>query len=164
MRYALCHGMKTTKKKGFTLIELLIVISVTIILAGATIPVFGGWQSMSQLNESRAQITQMLRMARQYSIAGYNDNRHGVYLEINAFGADKVIYYQGDSYLARLPEYDISIILENAVEMAATINDNDVNFSKNNGLPSAIGVISLENNLGSSYQLRVNEIGVVTEN
>ena len=40
--------MNANKQKGFTLIELLIVISITIILAGATIPVFGGWQAMTR--------------------------------------------------------------------------------------------------------------------
>lgn len=153
--------MRKANTQGFTLIELLIVISVTIILAASTIPVYGGWQSMSQLNESKAQIVQMIRMARQYSIAGYNDTKHGVYLEINPNANDKAIYYQGDSYASRDSDYDLELLLDNTISITTTLSGQEVNFTKNNGLPSSQGIINIFNNINNSYQLEVNEIGVV---
>ena len=64
--------------KGFTIIELLIAIGITVVLVAAASPIYGNLQVSTQLNESSAQITQDLRLAREQSRAGVNGAAHGI--------------------------------------------------------------------------------------
>lgn len=155
---------RTNNEEGFTFIELLIVIGIVTILASSTIPVYGNFQVASQLNETSAQTVQLLRQAREFSVAGKENSAYGVYFEENSGSNDKVIFYKGDSYATRDVEYDQIIILSNALDMDAVVVGDDVNFSKGLGTPSAVGVITISAYALESNIIEINDIGMVEEN
>ena len=72
-------------KKGFTFIELLIVIAIVLVLVVASAPIYGNLQVSAQLNESTSLIIQTLRTAKARSIAGINNDIHGVSFQIDKF-------------------------------------------------------------------------------
>lgn len=156
-------------KNGFTLIELLVVIGVIIILAAATFPIYGNLQVSAQLNENSSKIIQAIRTAREQSLAGFNNQRHGVYFEINAIANDKFILYQGYSYADRDVDYDQETILDGSMFLLSTdfslinIDDVDINFSKGLGVPDNTGTLILTHDVRGSRRIVINEIGMVEE-
>ncbi|MFH1522569.1 MAG: GxxExxY protein [Patescibacteria group bacterium] len=154
---------------GFTLIELLIVISITSILMVAAIPIYGNLQVTTQLNENTSQIIQSIRTARVRSVAGYNNSEHGVYFEINFFGNDKYILYQGPSYLLRSSAYDKENILDKALSfntigfILSNGKDVDINFSKGLGMSNNAGDIILTHDVDGDRNITVNEYGKIEE-
>ena len=89
---------KIKKNRGFSLLELLITLGLVMILASATIPIYGNFQGSTQINEATMQIIQTIRIARGNSVDGLNNSSFGVYFEINPSANDKCILYQGSSY------------------------------------------------------------------
>ena len=156
--------------KGFTLTEILIVIGISLILAVAAIPIYGNLQVQSQLNENTSQIIQVVRTARERSVAGYNNAQHGVYFEINTLGNDKYILYQGSTYASRSSAYDREIILDSALNLSVTDfvltggKDVDVNFSKGLSVPDNRGTMTLTHDVSGSSQIVINTYGAVEEN
>ncbi len=160
----------TKKSTGFTLIELLIVIGVIIVLAATTVPVYGNLQVSAQLNENSSKIIQTIRIAREQSLAGFNNQQHGVYFEINVITNNKFILYQGSSYADRNIDYDQKTILDSSMFLLSTdfslINGNniDINFSKGLGVPGNIGTLILTHEVSGSRRIILNSIGMVEEN
>lgn len=152
-----------SNQKGFTFIELLIVIGLTVILASATIPVYGQLQNSSQFNSAISETAQALRLAREYSLAGRNNSSFGVYFEVNEYGSDKCVLYQGDSYLTRDESYDIELVFEKTVNITTTLIDNEVNFSKGSGRPSNTGGIKFTANNGTERTIQIYDLGAVTQ-
>ena len=145
--------------KGFTLIELLIVISIFIILAAVSIPVYGNWQSAVQMDAATAGIAQAIRLAKTRGGAGFNDSAHGVYFNVVD---NKYILYQGNSYAGRDADYDQEVVLENSLTLSGTLSNGEVNFSRGLGVPSATGtVIVAHSTTGEVVVVSVNGAGMV---
>lgn len=155
---------KNIEQTGFTLLELLIVIAISMIFLAASIPVYGNWQSMSQNKSAQAELLQVLRRAREYSIAGYNNSSHGVYMEENTGDKDRIVYYQGDSYASRDDSYDLAVLLPLSLNLLSEIEDKEVVFSQDRGEPSATGTISLLSEGQEFFRLSINGQGIITVN
>lgn len=154
--------LKDKKITGFTLIELLIVISVLIILTTVSIPIYGNLQVSSQINENSSQIIQTLRIAKERSMAGLNNQQHGVQLQ-----TDKYILYQGSSYSLRDDDYDREIIFDDVLSLFLNLNGsgelNDINFSMGLGMPNKTGVIDLIHSVNGTRIIVINEMGIIKE-
>jgi len=154
--------LEDKNKKGFTLVELLIVISIIVILAATSVPIYGNIQISSQLNENSSQIIQTLRTAKERSIAGFNNQNHGV-----KFEPGKHILYQGESYSLRNPDYDREIYLNDDLSFYFDLNGlgelNDINFSLSKGIPNKIGTIELSHSTKGPRNIIINEMGIVKE-
>ncbi|MFC1595126.1 Tfp pilus assembly protein FimT/FimU [Patescibacteria group bacterium] len=150
-------------KQGFTLIELLIVIGITLLLAAASVPIYGNLQVSSQMHDSVSQIAQTIRTARVRSVARLNNSSHGVYLEINAGSDDRFILYQGSSYIARDIDYDRAISLDEALSISSTFSNNDINFSRGFGTTTA-GMLTVTHDTGDIANIIVNVYGMAEEN
>lgn len=146
-------------KRGFTLTELLIVIGITIIVAAATIPIYGNLQISAQLNDNTAQIVQIIREAREMSMSRYNNSSHGV-----QFNPSNYVLYQGNSYLTRDNSYDRQFVLDNPLTLTPDLGGSDVNFSKGLGVPNATGTITLSHDVEGVRQIIINDLGIVEEN
>ncbi len=144
------------KNKGFTLIEILIVIGLLVLLAAAALPVYGNFQVSAQLNENSSQIVQALRMAREKSMAGFNNSRHGV-----KFASDRYIIYQGESYDLRDSAYDREVILNDSLSISTSLNNNEINFGQDLGRPDNTGTTTLIHALGGLRRISVNDFGMV---
>lgn len=148
-------------QKGFTLVELLIAIGISLVLAAAAgAPVYGNLQGASQIQDSTAQIVQTIRIARERSVAGVNNARHGVYFESVDNGEDLVTLYQGSSYALRDSVYDRVMAIPEALAITTTMG-NDVNFSRE-GIPNAAGSLTLTHRVRGSSTLGLNAWGVVS--
>lgn len=154
--------------RGFTLIELLIVVSITMILVAASVPIYGSLQVKAQLGESSAQMVQILRTAREYSIAGYVNSRHGVYFDIDPSGSDQYILYMGNDYASR--DIDNDRVYELDAVLAVTNNgfdfdgtDIDINFSKNKGKPNNTGGLIISHDVSGTRGIDVSSQGLIEE-
>lgn len=157
-------NIKTLRNNhGFTFIELLIVMGILTILASATIPVYGNMQVASQQNEASSQLIQLLRQAREFSVAGKNDSSYGVYFQENTGESDKAVLYKGDSYASRDSEYDLEAILSASLELESNIEDDDVNFSKGLGMPSKTGIVTISADGLNASVININNLGMVEE-
>jgi prepilin-type N-terminal cleavage/methylation domain-containing protein len=145
-------------KFGFTLVELLIVMAISLILVTAAVPIYGGLQVSAQLNETNSQIIQTLRTARERSVAGVNNSRHGVY-----FGSNTYTIYQGNSYTGRDTAYDRTATLDSALSFTYDITDGEVNFTQNKGKVNNTGTITVNHSVAGSRSIVVNKYGVVEE-
>ena len=154
---------KFRDKDAFTLVELLITIAIILIIAVAAIPIYGNLQVTSQLNESSSQIIQAIRIARERSVAGLNNSRHGVYLEINTDAADKYILYQGSTYASRQTDYDLEVTLDNPLTLSTTLTGSEVNFITGSGVASSTGIITLTHDTGGTRTISINSMGAVEE-
>lgn len=143
-------------KKGVTLIELLISISIMVILAAAAVPIYGNLQVSSQMNENKALITQTIRIARQNSISRVNDSASGV-----KFFSDHLVLYQGSSYDIRSVAYDRVIPFDSALSLTTSLVSNEVNFSRESGLPDNIGEVVLTHTIGDVETITINKFGIV---
>lgn len=154
-------------KKGFTLIEFLIVISIMLILALVALSMFDRLYSSTQLNENALQIIQTLRIARERSIAGYNNSAHGVFLTLT--NPYKYVIYQGNSYATRNSSFDREVFLDQTLSFSAsdlvlTGGEIDINFFQSSGIPNNIGTIIITQNSIASRLIKINSIGLIEEN
>ncbi len=152
---------------GFTLVELLIVISITIILVSATIPIYGSLQVKSQLNETSAQLVQNLRWARENSISRYNNSAYGVYLDLISVPNSYTVY-QGSSYAARDSASDRLMVLDNVVTIRNTSlnlsgSNIDINFSAGLGRPNNVGSFDLVHSIDGVSTVSINGLGKIEE-
>jgi prepilin-type N-terminal cleavage/methylation domain-containing protein len=147
---------------GFTLIEVLIVIGITVVVAAASVPLYGNLQASSQLNENSAQIIQVLRTARERSQVRFNNASHGVYFDL-AGSTDRFIMYQGESYATRQSELDRITTLDRALQLSTTLSGTEVNFSRSLGQPNSIGTITLNHEVTGSRVININSLGSIEE-
>lgn len=144
-------------QRGFTLIELLIVITVTVILVVATVPIYGNLQLSAQLNENSSQIIQTLRTARERGVAGVNNEQHGV-----QFQFDRYVLFQNATGTA----FDRETVLDKALTLSWSLSGgvDEINFSKGLGVPTATGTITISHDVKGTRTITINELGVVEEN
>jgi Tfp pilus assembly protein FimT len=146
-------------KQGFSLIELLITIGLTVAITLISIPLYGNLQAATKLDESLAQVVDLLRSAREQSRAGVRDFSYGVYFDP---AGNKVILYQGVSYALRDLVYDQVLILEPGVKIATTIPLNEINFNKSAGVPDVTGQVEFDFE-GKKRTIEVNQYGIPLE-
>ena len=157
------RGNKQSCSQGFTLVEVLIVISITMILAAVTVPIYGNLQVSSQLSKNTSLLIQNLRTAQEWSMARLGSSSHGIKLFPNSY-----VLYQGSSYATRALEYDRTTILGDTVNLGWSLlgagQPDEINFSKSLGVPDMTGDITITHDIGlDSKTVNVNSFGKVEE-
>ena len=150
--------------KGFTLIELLIVLAIGGLIAGLAGPAFSRLPSGSQLDEVARDLEQVIRLARERSVAGVASSTNGVLLELNSGIPDRYILFRGTSYAGRDSTYDEATEIREAIELnsALTNSATEITFSPLTGIPSATGTITLNHSTGDNRVLQLNDLGLVS--
>ena len=148
-------------KAGFTMIELLIVVGIILLVIGLGSPVYRNLMVSTQLNDSSDQIVQMIRTARDRSVARKHNSSHGIYLGINNPGDDRVVIYQGSSYAGRDQIYDQVLDLGSAMSLSTTIGGNEVKFTPGTGDPDKTGIVTITHNVSGSRSMTINQVGLV---
>jgi len=154
-------------KNGFTLIEFLIVIAIMLFMSAVGLAMFSNLHGSTQLNENVLQIIQTLKIARERSVASYNNSAHGVFLTIT--NPYKYVLYQGNSYVTRNASFDRGVIFDaalslNTSDIVLTGGNIDINFSQSSGQPNNTGTIIVTHNSATSRLIKINSIGLVEEN
>jgi prepilin-type N-terminal cleavage/methylation domain-containing protein len=147
---------------GFTLIELLLVIAISTIVLSASLPMYSQFYLATQKNDAANQIVSSLRLAREYSMARYQDSSYGIYL-YDASGQWKYVFYKGGSYALRDIDFDISRFVGKAIGLSTDLSGNEVSFSKGLGQPSSNGTIIIADNAGNEITIIISEDGIVRE-
>lgn len=154
--YKLCHP------SGFTLIEVLITLAITMILTVATVPIYGNFQTSSQINENTTLLIQSLRTAEGRSLSRVNGSSHGIKLFNHSY-----VLYQGSSYSSRTQAYDRTIDLGNTIVLNWALSGvgqpDEINFSKSLGVPDMIGTITITHDMGNTKTIGINSFGKIEE-
>lgn len=145
-------------KKGFTIIELLVVLGVTAIILMASLPVYNNLQISAQLNETSAQISQTIRLAKTQAQSGFNNSDYGV-----KFFEDKYIVFQGVSYDLREVFYDREMKLDSPLSLETNLTDDEIVFTKRLGAPNQSGIITLTHDVEGERSITINNLGMVDE-
>ena len=154
--------MSETSNASIPFIEALIIVSISVLLVTAVLPIYSNLQVSSQLRENTSQIIQVIRTARERSMVGLDDIQHGVY-----FQADKYTLYQGTSYALRDTAYDREIILDDILRITRNLTGSgdadDLNFSKGFGIPNKTGSITLTHDVKGNRLIDINSLGMIEE-
>lgn len=138
--------------KGLTLIELLIVVAILLIITSLSTGFYSRFLLQNAAANTVDQLTQTLRKAQVYSMMGKRGGQWGVNY-IN----QKIIIFQGSTYLNRNPIYDEKIDLNPQVNISGF---SEIVFSKTKGLPNQTASIRVSAG-NSSKTIAVNQQGVV---
>jgi len=156
---------KTIKdNSGVTLFEILIAVGIIGFMAAVSLGIYGNLLFTSQIDEGSYKAIQMMRTAKERSVGGFNDSQHGIYLDINPAGDDRIILFQGSSYAARDADYDSILPLKSIFNLSTTITGNEFVFSKGFGIPNNTGSIVITHTEGGSRTITVNSYGLIEEN
>lgn len=141
-------------EKGFTLVETLLVVTITVMLIGGSVGMYGYYQSNQILQSEKDEIIADIRYAAELSRLSKNNANHGVYMNQNVY-----TIYQGSSYQTRSVSEDIVRELQDGYSFAQII---DLNFAKESGIPSAAASIVIEQeNSERTITIVVNGVGLV---
>jgi prepilin-type N-terminal cleavage/methylation domain-containing protein len=145
------------QSRGFTLVELILVIGIMGILAVSIRPVYGNWQAGAEGNRAAEELASLLRAARTKSLSGFNDSEYGIYFDNRRF-----VLFQGRSYSSRNPAYDKTIEPAEFLEVSFNFAENELYFTKKNGIPSATGTVVIDNPHNKSEKtIFLTEYGMV---
>jgi len=155
---------KLIKKRcgGFSLPELLIVIVLILFMGTMAVSIYGNLGPSSSLNESTSLIIQTLRIARARSVAGLNDDSHGVSFQINPTGPDSFILYEGSVFDLNDTKNRVNL-LTNDLTISTTLPGNDINFLQITGEPSNFGTVTLTHSVNGTRVISINSLGFVEE-
>ena len=157
-------GWRTSHKTGFTSVELIIVIAIALLFFVAASPVYSLLFVSSEVNEHSFRIVQSARLSRERAVIRLNNSSHGVYIETNPSLGNRVVVYQGSSYASRDADYDTIIPLPSGLSVSTTIPGNDINFSKEFGVPASTGTILLVPRQGGGGRtITINNFGMAED-
>ena len=130
---------------GFTLVELLTVIGILILLTAVSVPVFRTFQKESDLINTVESIINVLRYARNKTLASEESSQWGVWLSTSTTPQEYILF-KGENYTLRDSSYDKVHKISQKVEIYA-INlaggKSEVVFNRILGTTDYYGNISL---------------------
>jgi len=135
---------KIRSNSGVSFIEMIMVITILVILIGITAPAFIFFQRSFEFNNNTEEIINILRVARDKTLASEGFSQHGVYFD-DTGSPHQYILFKGESFALRDGSFDETYNLSDNVEVY-NINlngGNEVVFDRVTGITSQSGDISL---------------------
>ncbi|MFB6181453.1 MAG: prepilin-type N-terminal cleavage/methylation domain-containing protein [Candidatus Magasanikbacteria bacterium] len=140
--------------KGFTLIEVLVVVGIIIVISALSLPFYGKFVNMNSINSQVTEVRKNIRLAQEEAQAGKHNSNHGIHFTTTSY-----THYVGSDFNSRDKNKDEDYDLNNKLEFISSF---EVNFSKDTGLPSATGTITIKNtNNGKTADISINEEGLI---
>ena len=149
MKYKL---QKLRKADGFTLLETLITFAIVTSLAGIGLIVSIDSYQRSSLRQEHRSIARLYEKARIESMNNVGDSPHGVWIAGN-----QATLFRGASYLARDPEWDISVPLAQGYQVQGP---DLVVFEKGSGQVKNAGKILLSDGT-QTLAIDINHEGTI---
>lgn len=144
----------TESIKGFTLLETLLSISIIIILAGISVPLYQSFQVRNDLDIAANVVSQSLRRVQLLSQAVNGDSSWGLYVH-----AQTITIFKGDSYATRTIEDDEVFEIPTGI---VTAGISEVVYSKFFGLPLSTGDIILTSSINETKTITINHKGTLS--
>lgn len=132
---------------------MLLVVALFGLIGGIGIPTYNILTRKDELRIAEEILMQALRRAEVLASVGAGDSAWGV-----MFLSGELVLYKGASYVARDVSFDEMYAL-NPTFVASGVTE--VVFAKSSGTPSVSGSISIQNTVGDSVQISINEKGMV---
>ena len=139
---------------GFTLTEILLVVSLIVILAAFTIPVYQSFQVKTDLDIAATTLAQSLRRAGLLSRGAKGDSSWGIKAFPNNF-----ILFKGASYSLRDPSSDELSEFPGSLSFSGL---DEVVFSKLTGEPNQVGGFIITASTGDVKNISLNSKGTVS--
>lgn len=103
---------KKEMSPGFTLIELLIVLAVTVVILGVSMPFLLSFHAYTLLNDAAEQVTHDLRRAQTKAVAGSGTDvpqgrANGVFFDV---AAETWVVFEGPSYVSGAPSNEVHVL------------------------------------------------------
>lgn len=132
---------------------MLLVVALFGLVGGVGIPTYNILTRKDELRIAEEIVVQALRRALILSSAGVSDGAWGV-----ALLEGQVVIYKGTSYATReAPLDEIYKIDDTLIASGVT----EITFDAVSGVPNTTGSISIQNTVGDSVQILINEKGMV---
>lgn len=144
---------KLQARQGFTLIELLLSVSVIMIIAGMSVPIYQLFQVRNDLDIATATIVQSTRRAQALSQAVDGDISWGINIQ-----SGSITLFKGESYAARDTTFDEIFEVPTSITPSGIA---EVVFTKFTGLPQTTGTITLTSNANETRTLVINQKGMI---
>lgn len=141
------------KNAGFTLIELLLSISVIMIIAGMSAPIYQSFQVRNDLDIATVTIAQSLRRAEVLAQAVDGDTNWGVDIRTGS-----ITVFKGASYATRDTAFDELFDVPTSITPSGV---SGVVFAKFTGVPQTTGTITLTSNANETRIITINAKGTV---
>lgn len=142
------------KQAGFTLFETTIVVVISLIILGVSIPFYTYFQAFSTTESARQEVVEIIRQAQIQALGGLSNNNHGVYFSTSDF-----TLYQGPDYANRDQAQDQILSLQDGIEFS---NLAEINFTIKSGTPSTTGTLNITNtNSDHTEFIVINELGLI---
>lgn len=142
------------KNAGFTLIELLLSISVIMIIAGMSAPIYQSFQVRNDLDIATVTIAQSLRRAEVLAQAVDGDTNWGVDIRTGS-----ITVFKGASYATRDTAFDELFDVPTSITPSGA---SEVVFAKFTGVPQTTGTITLTSNANETRIITINAKGTVS--
>lgn len=138
---------------GFSLLELILSIAIFAVLGGMTaIPFASRFYNKNTLENTTNEVMSSLRTAQMNSISGKEQSMWGVHTD-----STKIVMFKGSSYTPPGTAFDQIYTISGTLTVTAI----DVIFNALTGTPSAVQTLAIQNTLGDSHSVHVNEVGTV---
>jgi Tfp pilus assembly protein FimT len=144
------HGFSILASTGVSLIELILVVAIISTIAIAVASFGGGFLSRNHLTNKTNEVVSSLRTAQLNTMSGKEDCQWGV----ETTSSRIKLYAVGDS------SFDQVFAIPSGVSITST----NVVFDKLNGNSSAPTTIVVNNDVGESNSISINEVGIVDVN
>ena len=122
-------------KKGFTLIEIMVAIAILVLIFGLGGNMGLNFYRQYLREQSKSDLTTILKKARSRAMADINQSNHGVYV-----GENQNILFQGNSYSSRATEYDQAFDKASGISISGL---GEIVFERFRGSASASSTIIL---------------------
>lgn len=116
MKFSIFNFQFSINNNGFLLIELLVVIGILIILAAIIPPTLRSFEKELDLNNSTEQIINILRLARNKTLASEKNSQWGVFFD-NTTVPHQYVLFKGNNYASRDNPFDKIYKLPERVEI-----------------------------------------------
>lgn len=147
------RSYKLQARQGFTLIELLLSVSVIMIIAGMSVPIYQSFQVRNDLDIAAVTIAQSLRRAQVQAQAVDSDTNWGVDIRTGS-----ITVFKGVSYATRDTAFDELFDVPTSITPSGA---SEVVFAKFTGAPQTTGTITLTSNANETRAITINAKGTV---
>ncbi len=145
--------------RGFTLTEVLIALAIILVLSAMTLPLLSNRPFSAQTDGARAEMVQIIRLARERSLAHFKNQAHGIKLL-----ADGYVLFQGSDYATRQVDYDLPIKLSKGLTLSWQLTGSgqadEIDFFNYDAKPNRSGKIIISAGDTQSV-INLNQTGII---